>query len=454
MPELSAPRLSLTWRVALLAGVATTVLAGLTLVVSYLTVRSGLYGDLRRALREDAAILANLYDAGGGSAVDLVSGPTGGTILQVYGAGGELLAASRPEFERAQAAIPPSDIVGARRVPTRWSGRLGGRPMEVALAPFSLGVVGVLADPSYIDDVLANLSRSLLIAGGLLVVVSLLVGYGVAASSLRPVTRLANRAALLGPERLDEIAYRGPNDEVGRLAHSLNDLVRRLRDARDAQRVFLAETSHELRTPLTSLTGFLDRAARRAGPAAAEDLRDAQRVSVTMTRLVEDLLQLSRGEIVKEAGDHLVDLAGDVLRPVAAEFEGVAVEAPRGLLVLGDPQRLRQLARNLVANGVRAAGRPAGVTLRLAEAGGRALVTVEDDGPGIAPELLERIFEKFYKGAGGGSGLGLAIARQIAVHHGGTLGVTSRPGQTVFEVRLPLVTEEEDEEWTGEVADA
>lgn len=447
MPELSAPRLSLTWRVALLAGAATTLLAGLTLVVSFLTVQNGLYGDLRRALREDAAILAALYDSGGGSAADLLTGPTGGSVLQVYGAGGELLAASRPEFERAQTAIPPSDIAGARKVATRWSGRLGGRQMEVALAPFSLGVVGVLADPSYIDESLRSLSRSLLLAGGLLVGLSLLVGYGVAASSLRPVARLANSAALLGPERLEPIAYRGPNDEVGLLAHSLNDLLARVRDSRDAQRVFLAETSHELRTPLTSLTGFLDRAARTAGPEAAEDLRDAQRVALTMARLVEDLLQLSRGEVVKEVGAHLVDVGTDVVRPVAAEFEGVAIDAGRGVLVLGDPQRLRQLARNLVANGVRAAGRPTGVSLRLSEANGEALVTVEDDGPGIAPELLDRIFEKFYKGAGGGSGLGLAIARQIAVHHGGSLSVTSRPGATVFELRLPLVLEDDEETW-------
>ncbi len=449
MPELNAPRLSLTWRVALLAGAATTVLAGLTLVVSYLTVQNGLYGDLRRALREDADILAELYDTGG-SAAELITGPTGGSILQVYGASGELLAASRPEFERAIAAIPPSDVAGARRVPTRWSGRLSGRQMEVALAPFSLGVVAVLADPSYIADSLAELSRSLLVAGGLLVVLSLLVGYGVAASSLRPVARLANRAAQLGPERLEPISYRGPNDEVGRLAHSLNDLLARVRDSRDAQRVFLAETSHELRTPLTSLTGFLDRAARTSGPEAAEDLRDAQRVATTMARLVEDLLQLSRGELVKEAGVHLVDLGADVLRPVAAEFDGVALEAARGVLVLGDPQRLRQLVRNLVANGVRAARGPAGVTLRLGQQGDEAVVKVEDDGSGIAPELLEKIFEKFYKGAGGGSGLGLAIARQVAVHHGGTLTAASRPGETVFELRLPLVTEEDDEGWTGE----
>src|SRR5690606_20510400 len=164
---------------------------------------------------------------------------------------------------------------------------------------------------------------------------------------------------------------------------------------------FPAETSHELRTPLTSLRGFLDRAARHAGPAAAEDIDDARRVAGTLARLVEDLLQLSRGELVREPNPHLVELLQDVVRPVAAEFPGVRVEGGPPALVLGDPLRLRQLVRNLLANAVRAARTPAGVVVRLGvRDGGAAVLEVEDDGPGIPPETQARIFEKFYKGAG------------------------------------------------------
>src|SRR5690606_13515422 len=165
----------------------------------------------------------------------------------------------------------------------------------------------------------------------------------------------------------------------------------------------------------------------------------------TMARLVEDLLLLSRGELVREINPHLVDLLQDVARPVAAEFPGVRVEGT-ALLVLGDPVRLRQLVRNLLANAVRAATGPAGVRVNVREGDERtAVLEVEDDGPGIPPEMQERIFEKFYKGAGGGSGLGLAIARQVAKHHDGTLTVESRPGRTVFTLRLPAVQEEEEE---------
>jgi signal transduction histidine kinase len=193
------------------------------------------------------------------------------------------------------------------------------------------------------------------------------------------------------------------------------------------------------------LRGFLDRAVRRGGQGSRDDLLDAQRVSGTMARLVEDLLQLSRGQLVVEQGLHLVDVGLDVLRPVADEFRGVRVEADGGVLVLGDPVRLNQAVRNLTANAVRAAGRPQGVSLHLEVTAGEAIITVEDDGGGIPEEMLPHIFDKFYKGAGGGSGLGLAIARQIVTHHHGQLQVRSRPGRTVFQIRLPLI-EADDEE--------
>ncbi|HZX00126.1 MAG TPA: HAMP domain-containing sensor histidine kinase [Trueperaceae bacterium] len=446
-----APRrragLPLTWRVAVLAGAATALLAGLTLVVSYVIVRNGMYDDLRRSLRQDAATLAAVYATGEGSAGTSLTGPTGGVVLQVYGPGAQLLAASRTEWEAPQAAIPPDVIVAAGLVPAGWSGTLLGQPVEVALAPFAVGVVAVIADPSYIEQTLASLSRTLIVVAAALVVLSLLVGYLVAAASLRPVTRLARRVSRLEPDAIEPLEYDGPRDEVARLTETVNALLGRLRAARLAQRVFLAETSHELRTPLTSLRGFLDRAARKAGPAAAEDLDDARRVTGTMARLVEDLLQLSRGEIVREPNPHLVELSLDVLRPVAAEFAGVAVEDEVPALVVGDPVRLRQLVRNLVANAVRAATASEGVRLRLTTdaSEGNAYLEVEDDGPGIPPDQQERIFEKFYKGAGGGSGLGLAIAQQVAKHHDGTLTVASEPGRTVFTICLPLAQEDDED---------
>lgn len=429
---------------------AIALLGGLTMLVAYQVVRNSLYDEVRRSLKEDAASVAALYSAGEGSAVPGLSGPTGGVVLQVYDAQGKLLAANRPEFERAQASLPPSDVVGATLVPTLWTGMVGGRQMEVALAPFELGVVAVLTDPAYIGAVLAELSRTLLIAAVLLVILSLGVGYAVAAAALRPISRLARVATLLGPDRLEPIRYDGPLDEVGRLTFALNGLLQRLREALDAQRVFLAETSHELRTPLTSLRGFIDRAVRHAKPEVRDDLLDARRVSGTMARLVEDLLQLSRGQMVTEPTPHLVDLLVDVLRPVADEFPGVRVRGEVGALMLGDPIRLNQAVRNLTANATRAAGRPEGVLLELSCEGEVGVVRISDDGAGIPVQTLPHIFEKFYKGAGGGSGLGLAIARQIAEHHHGSISVRSVPGETVFELLLPLIEADDDELLDGQ----
>src|SRR5690606_36949262 len=160
---------------------ATAVLAALTLVAAYVIVRAEMYADLRRSLREDAVAIAAVYGGGEGTAGIGQAAPTGGVILQVYGPGAQLLAASRPEYEQAQAAIPPSDVIGAGLVATEWSGTLLGQQVEAVLAPFVLGVVAVIADPSYISDTLTRLSRTLLPVLLNLIVVSLLAGHLLAA---------------------------------------------------------------------------------------------------------------------------------------------------------------------------------------------------------------------------------------------------------------------------------
>ena len=119
------------------------------------------------------------------------------------------------------------------------------------------------------------------------------------------------------------------------------------------------------------------------------------------------------------------------------------LEGSSGSLVLGDPDRLKQVVRNLTANAVRATGNPRKVTLGLVAADEHIVLLVRDRGPGIAEDLLPHIFEKFHKGVGGGAGLGLAIAKQIADVHGGTIEVESFKGRgTTFRVTLPAVEEE------------
>jgi two-component system, OmpR family, sensor kinase len=414
-------------------------------IASFVVVRESLQATLQRALRDDAARVAALYRTGAaGSARDQLAGPTGGVIVQLYDPLGALLVATEPRFSRAEAAIPTADLAAARDGPRDWRGVLAGRTVQVALTPFEFGVVAVVGDTAYIGETLTRLGRALALTAAVLVLLSALVGAAVATAIVGPIRRLAQAAQRLGPDRLEPIPDVGPRDEVGALTEVLNDLLARLRGALDAQRAFLAETSHELRTPLTSLRGFLERASRKADPEVRRDLDDALRVAAGMSRLVADLLQLSRGEIVREADPFLLDPVADVLLPVAEEFPGLRVEGETGATVMGDPARLAQLVRNLAANAVRAAG-VEGATLRAFAAGDEVVLQVHDVGPGVPSELQAKVFEKFWTSGGGGVGLGLAIARQVARAHGSDLELVSRPGDTTFSVRLPRMELSDDD---------
>ncbi|MFN3179423.1 MAG: ATP-binding protein, partial [Thermus sp.] len=280
------------------------------------------------------------------------------------------------------------------------------------------------------------LRRALLEAFFLLFPLGTALVYLTARLTARPLEEAAREIARRNPEHLDPVPLNLPKDEFGRMVEAVNGLLFALKEAKEKERAFLAEASHELRTPLTVLLGHLDRLGRN--PQDPEALSTARATAERMRRLVEDLLSLARGEAERTLNPHIVDLkaiAGEAAREYGVAFQGEALE------VLGDPDRLLQMLRNLIANGVRAAGRE-GVRVRLRREGGNALLEVEDHGPGIPEDLLPRLFERFARGPGGGTGLGLAIAQAIAKAHGGEITVESQPGLTLFRVRLPLLEEE------------
>jgi two-component system, OmpR family, sensor kinase len=446
---------SLRWRITTLTALAIALFSLITAAISFVVAEASLRDDLQKDLREDAMRVAKLYsgDAGGQVAPPL-GAPTGGIIVQLYDKQGYLFAANNPAFEPSSknTAIPPEKVLGVLEspVPVDWRGELAGRPVQMALASVGWGVIAVFVPTEYISDALRDLARSLLLTALCVTIASSITAYIVARAAMRPITQLATRAAQLNPEQLTPIDYKGPSDEVGQLTAVLNNLIVRLRGSMDAQRSFLAETSHELRTPLTSLQGFLERASRRAESSVKQggdinrDLEDAKRISQTMSRLVADLLQLSRGELVQELVPHLIDPYNDILQPVSEEFSGVKLSGEEGETLVGDPERLRQLVRNLVANAVRATGDASKVELRLRSEENAVHLEVADQGPGIPDDMLPYIFDKFYKGAGGGAGLGLAIAKQIADVHKGQLTVTSMVGKgSVFSLTLPVLGGEE-----------
>jgi signal transduction histidine kinase len=289
----------------------------------------------------------------------------------------------------------------------------GGDRLRVYSAPLADvaggGAVLVAASTADVVDTVRTLRALTLVAA---LVAAAIGGAAVALlmrGALRPLVRLDRAAAEIG--RTGDARRRLPDphrqDEVGRLATTLNTMLDGLERARDAERRFLADASHELRTPLTALRGNVAHLARHgATPALVADLEaDAERLA----QLADDLLALSREEA---APPPVEDLSlDDLARTVATE--GVTVHA-EPVVVRGDRAALERALGNLIEN-ARRHGRGA-VTVTVAAQDGLARLTVEDEGPGIPAADRERAFERFY---GQGSGLGLAIVRATAERHGG-----------------------------------
>jgi signal transduction histidine kinase len=217
------------------------------------------------------------------------------------------------------------------------------------------------------------------------------------------------------------------------------------------QREFAADASHELRTPLTVIRSSIDHLLRhRSEPveqvgSALEDIDDEVG---HMTSIVEDLLLLARSDsgavelerVPLDLGDVAADGASALRKP--ATDRGVRVEVdPQPAMIAGDPARLRQLVMILVDNAIRHSPADGWVRVRVRPDGGGAALVVEDDGPGIRPEDLPHLFERFYRARGapgGGTGLGLAIASWIVSRHGGQIEVANRTeGGARFVVHLP-----------------
>ena len=342
-----------------------------------------------------------------------------------------------------------------------------GYRVEVRLAPVDpIGrAVIIYARPLSALDRTAAKVRFFLILGvlggsGL----ALLAGLMVARRAMAPIAELTASAREI--ERTRDPGRHVPqpeaDDEVAELARTLEDMLQALDAARAEteatlarQREFVADASHELRTPLTSVLANLELLAEQvegedAHAAVASALRSSQR----MRRLVADLLLLARADAGRSVPHSPVDLA-QVLIEVAAELEPLAergehhltIAAHDPLFVVGARDELHRLALNLIENALRHTPPGTHVHATLASAGDDVVLTVEDDGPGIADELRPRLFERFVRGrgdsggAGGGSGLGLAIVQAVATSHGGTVAIErsslGAASGARFVVRLP-----------------
>jgi two-component system OmpR family sensor kinase len=399
----------------------------LVLAVASLRIRQDLEARTEQTLIEDTLALAKLYREPRTGSVPTPS--LGGVSVALYLTSG-LTVPRHPEV-----LLPKAVLQRARERPQLY--RVPG--WRTAYVRLPLGVLALSEPTGYIHQLASSVAQALLRSFLILLPLGALLVLVVGGFALTPLQRAAQAIAQRGPEHLEPLPYRGPEDELGRIVQRFNALLVALKEAREREQSFLAEVSHELRTPLTALTGYLERLARNPQDPLA--LQGAQRTAEHLARLVGDLLALARGEAERSVNPHIVEL-GELLEQAVHEYPGVIYRPPsEPLEVLGDPDRLLQLVRNLLANAVRAAGRPEGVVLELEPKGQEAWIRVIDDGPGIPPELQGRLFTRFARGPGGGTGLGLAIARQIAEAHGGSIQVHSEPGRTCFQVVLPLLEE-------------
>jgi two-component system, OmpR family, sensor histidine kinase MprB len=413
--------MTLTGRVALVATVAVLGCLALMAAVVYSLEARELRGRVDDDLTGQASLIASRLLTTGevdevlrGGALQVVT-----TYAQVVGENGETIPLST-----ARALLPVDDrvrAVAAGRADRFFSDvEIEGSDVRVLTVPIASGALQVARQ---VDDVNLHLVRvaGLIAATGLLgVVLALVVGRLVARAALRPVRRLAAEAESIAVARdFDARLAVTADDELSRLAASVNSLLGALDDSLRKQRQLVADASHELKTPLTGLRTELDMLARRG------DLPDAERARAAVTDLigtVDDLLELAREDGPAEALDEVA--LDEVVREclawsehhhhrdgeVEAELEPFAVDAVRS--------QVARAVGNIVDNALKFSppGRPVEVRLR----GG--VLRVRDHGPGFAPADLPHVFDRFYRAPSAravpGAGLGLAIVRKVADMHG------------------------------------
>jgi heavy metal sensor kinase len=430
----------------------------------YFTFNRSLYGTVDDALVLSAQqVLASLHEDDGG--LDMpepdASAPhlgefnaftQRGLTLIILSADGEILEAvgphgleplpvsqslSQPEFDTI-AETDKVDRIRAYTLPVIDSGQV-------------LGWVQTMQSLGGAEESLDRLRTVLLVGTGLLSLLAGFAGYFLAARALSPIDKITNTARRISTEDLSaRLSLPDHGDEVSRLANTFDEMLARIESGFARERQFTADASHELRTPLTAMQTILSfmREKQRTPQEYRQALDDLAEETDRLQVLVEDLLQLARGERGLELNRETIDLArllsdvADSLRPLA-ENKGLELNCnlPPALVIAGDMDLLIRLIVNLVDNAINYTERGS-ITLSAKENGAWAVIQVTDTGIGIPPEHLPHIFERFYtvepSRSSGGTGLGLSIARQIVEAHAGRIEVQSEANSgTTFTVRLP-----------------
>jgi two-component system OmpR family sensor kinase len=340
---------------------------------------------------------------------------------------------------------------------------------RVAASKFADGDVYITGLPlSGVHDTLVNLTAVITAVAIIGLIIAAFLGAFVVRLALRPLRRVTSTATKVAEMPLDEgevaLAVRvpepNPHTEVGQVGVALNRMLENISDALNARhqsetrvRQFVADASHELRTPLASIRGYAEltrRSRDKAPPDIAHAMNRVESEANRMTALVEDLLLLARLDAGRPLATDEVDLTRltvDVMSDAHAAGRDHHWHLDLGeepISVRGDQPRLQQVLVNILANARTHTPAGTNVWISLAEQGNSVLLEVRDDGPGIPEELIPDIFQRFSRGEesrsrlAGSTGLGLAIVAAVVSAHSGEIAVRSRPGETVFTVKLPM----------------
>jgi two-component system OmpR family sensor kinase len=450
-------RLPIRTRLALASALLTfVILCGFALVVGSLTVHR-IRSDFNTEVAASADDLSSLLQISSLPNNHLVVTPN----IDEYAAPEHavirvILSTSASVIEHTPHA-PELDPPDGRIAGLEGGVNVDGYRVESRAKPLSTGGYVVIQYARPLSDVQPTIARvELLLVLGTLAGsgLALLAGATIARRAMQPIATLTSTAAEIARTQDSSAVIPQPEaeDEVAELARTLQGMLHSLDDAHaeteamlDRQRRFVADASHELRTPLTSVLANLELLAESLHGDEGDAARSALRSSRRMRRLVADLLLLARSDVGRAAPRQPVDL-GQVALDAAAELGSLSSEHELTIdahpaVVEGDHDELFRVALNLIENALRHTPPDTAIRISTGLVGAGAVLTVEDDGPGVRPELAPTLFERFVRGAGdrGGSfGLGLAIVRAVAQSHGGSVTLENvTPHGARFVVRLP-----------------
>lgn len=455
------PRRTIRVRVAAVVGAAMAAVLGVTGLFVYVGLRDQLTGAVDEALETRASAVAKLLVEGAGSTDPLTEGldDPGETFTQVVAPGERVIEASpglpavplldaarrersiEAQTVRLAGVALAEDEADAEEAEREALQEPGSEPFEEAEARVLARVVDIGGQEHWIivgttfedrNDALRELAQVLYVGLPVALLFACAVGYLATVGALRPVERMRRRAeAISATDPGASLPVAPTDDELARLARTLNDMLRRLKEALERERTLVADASHELRTPLAILTTELELALD--GDRSREELRatiESAYVEVQhLGRLAEDLLLLARadrGQLVLRTSDlnvrQLLQRVRDrfAVRAEDARRE-IVLSAPADLAVRGDRVRIEQALGNLVENALRhGAGT---IELAASATDGVVELAVRDTGSGSPPAFLPHAFERFSRPdesrSGDGAGLGLAIVAVVAeAHHG------------------------------------